>query len=45
MSNKGNNDNHKQTNIISWTLDSGTTYHMINNLDCLSDVRECNEII
>eukprot|EP00833_Pecoramyces_ruminatium_P010971 jgi/Orpsp1_1/1185003/evm.model.c7180000091909.1 len=30
----------KENDLHSWTLDSGTTYHMTGDLNCLSDVRK-----
>eukprot|EP00833_Pecoramyces_ruminatium_P000835 jgi/Orpsp1_1/1174867/evm.model.c7180000051738.1 len=30
----------KENDLHSWTLDSGTTYHMTGDLNCLSDIRK-----
>ena len=43
---KANNgkDNNKNK-LNAWTLDSGTTYHMTGDLDCLSDLNKFNKRI
>ena len=45
IDNRETTKNRKQKNITSWTLDSGTSYHMTGNLEILDDVQECNSKI
>jgi len=41
---KKNNKNDKNK-LNSWTLDSGTTYHMTGDLECLSNITKFNKRI
>ena len=40
-----NNDSNNQKDLISWTLDSGASYHMTHNLKCLENIQKHNELI
>ena len=42
---KKNTSNKVNKQITCWTLDSGTTYHMTNQLENLHNVKECNKVI
>eukprot|EP00833_Pecoramyces_ruminatium_P010547 jgi/Orpsp1_1/1184579/evm.model.c7180000090085.1 len=39
------NENKISDEIIPWTLDSGATFHMTGNINCLTNVRKFNRII
>ena len=43
--NNNNNESNDKNDLISWTLDSGASYHMTHNLGCLQNIRKHQEII
>ena len=43
--NNNTNESSNKNDLISWTLDSGASYHMTHNLGCLHNIHKHQEII
>ena len=39
------NESNNKNDLISWTLDSGASYHMTHNLECLHNIHKHQESI